>query len=157
MKRFFAACVLVLLTATGAMAVNPDEMLDDPVLEQRARDISAKLRCLVCQNQSIDDSDAELARDLRVIVRERLVEGDTDEEVMDFVVARYGEFVLLRPRMSARNLLLWGTPLLGLLLGGAAVAFLYRGRSRAAPVAHLTPEEQERINKLLADGDDAAG
>ncbi|WP_246273020.1 cytochrome c-type biogenesis protein [Oricola thermophila] len=139
------------------MAVNPDEMLDDPVLEQRARDISAKLRCLVCQNQSIDDSDAELARDLRVIVRERLVEGDTDEEVMDFVVARYGEFVLLRPRMSARNLLLWGTPLLGLLLGGAAVAFLYRGRSRAAPVAHLTPEEQERINKLLADGDDAAG
>jgi cytochrome c-type biogenesis protein CcmH len=114
MKRILAAFALLLLAATGAFAVNPDEMLDDPALEQRARDISAKLRCLVCQNQSIDDSDAELARDLRVIVRERIVDGDTNEEVMNFVVSRYGEFVLLQPRMSVRNMLLWGTPVIGL-------------------------------------------
>ena len=156
MKRIAAACALLLLTATGAFAVNPDEMLDDPALEQRARDISAKLRCLVCQNQSIDDSDAELARDLRVIVRERLVDGDSNEEVMDFVVSRYGEFVLLQPRMSARNMLLWGTPLIGLLLGGLTIAFLYRTRNRAAPVDRLTAEEQERITKILADGEDDA-
>jgi len=154
MKRILAAFALLLLAATGAFAVNPDEMLDDPALEQRARDISAKLRCLVCQNQSIDDSDAELARDLRVIVRERIVDGDTNEEVMNFVVSRYGEFVLLQPRMSVRNMLLWGTPLIGLALGGIAIIFLYRMRSRAAPVDKLTPEEQERITEMLADGDD---
>lgn len=153
MKRIFAACALLLLTATGALAVNPDEILDDPALEHRAREISAKLRCLVCQNQSIDDSDAELARDLRVIVRERLVNGDTDEEVMDFVVSRYGEFVLLQPRMSARNMLLWGTPLLGLFFGVIAIFVLYRSRNNAAPGDRLTPEEQERIDKILADED----
>lgn len=154
MKRFLAACAFLLLTATGAFAVNPDEVLDNPALEQRARDISAKLRCLVCQNQSIDDSDAELARDLRVIVRERLVDGDSDEEVMDFVVSRYGEFVLLQPRLSARNMLLWGTPLIGLVLGAMAIIFLYRMRSRGAPDGRLTPEEQARITKMLADGED---
>jgi len=154
MKRFLAACALLLLTVSGALAVNPDEMLDDPAMEQRARDISAKLRCLVCQNQSIDDSDAELARDLRVIVRERLVQGDSNEEVMNFVVSRYGEFVLLQPRISARNMLLWGTPLIGLLLGAIAIFFLYRTRNRAAPVDRLTPEEQDRITKILADGED---
>jgi cytochrome c-type biogenesis protein CcmH len=145
----------LLLTATGALAVNPDEMLDDPALEHRARDISAKLRCLVCQNQSIDDSDAELAHDLRVIVRERLEKGDTDEEVMDYVVARYGEFVLLQPRVSARNMLLWGTPLIGLLLGGVAIVFLYRARSRAGAGDRLTAEEQERLAKILTDGEGA--
>ncbi|MCB1090756.1 MAG: cytochrome c-type biogenesis protein CcmH, partial [Verrucomicrobiae bacterium] len=104
---------------------------------------------------SIDDSDAELARDLRVIVRERLVEGDSDEEVMDFVVARYGEFVLLQPRLSARNLLLWGTPLLGLVLGGLTIVFLYRSRARAGAVDRLTAEEQERLAKILTDGEGA--
>ena len=151
MKRLFAACALLLLTATGAFAVNPGEMLDDPVLEHRAREISEKLRCLVCQNQSIDDSDAELARDLRVIVRERLENGDSDEEVMDFVVSRYGEFVLLQPRMSARNMLLWGTPLLGLAFGAIAIFVLFRTRSATAPVDRLTPEEQARIDKILGD------
>ncbi|GAB4360939.1 MAG: cytochrome c-type biogenesis protein CcmH [Oricola sp.] len=153
MKRILVACALLFLSVSGAFAVNPDEMLDDPVLEHRAREISEKLRCLVCQNQSIDDSDADLARDLRVIVRERLLKGDTDKEVMDFVVSRYGEFVLLQPRMSARNLLLWGTPLLGLAFGAIAIVFLYRARRNAAPVDRLTPEEQERIDKILADED----
>ncbi|WP_238484263.1 cytochrome c-type biogenesis protein [Oricola indica] len=140
----------------AAHAVNPDEVLDDPALERRARDISAELRCLVCQNQSIDDSDAELARDLRVIVRERLVEGDTDEEVMDFVVARYGEFVLLKPRLSARNMLLWGTPLIGLALGLTAIFFLFRMRRGAAPASGLTAEEQEKLSRILSDTEDGS-
>ncbi|WP_425420087.1 cytochrome c-type biogenesis protein [Oricola indica] len=140
----------------AAHAVNPDEVLDDPALERRARDISAELRCLVCQNQSIDDSDAELARDLRVIVRERLVEGDTDEEVMDFVVARYGEFVLLKPRLSARNMLLWGTPLIGLALGLTAIFFLFRMRRGAAPASGLTAEEQEKLSRIMSDTEDGS-
>lgn len=154
MKRIFAALAFLVLAISAAHAVTPDEMLDDPALEQRARDISAKLRCLVCQNQSIDDSDASLAHDLRVIVRERLENGDTNEEVMDYVVSRYGEFVLLQPRFSARNMLLWGTPVIGLLLGLGTVAFLYRSRSRAAPVNRLSAEEQDRLSKILADGDE---
>lgn len=155
MKRLFAAVALLVLAVTAAHAVTPDEMLDDPALEQRARDISAKLRCLVCQNQSIDDSDASLAHDLRVIVRERLVQGDSNEEVMDYVVSRYGEFVLLQPRFSARNLLLWGTPVIGLVLGLIAIAFLYRMRNRAAPVNRLTDEEQDRLSKILAEGEES--
>lgn len=155
MKRIFAALAFLVLAITAAHAVTPDEMLDDPALEQRARDISAKLRCLVCQNQSIDDSDASLAHDLRVIVRERLERGDTNEEVMDYVVSRYGEFVLLQPRFSARNLLLWGTPIIGLLLGLATIVFLYRSRARAAPVNRLSAEEQDRLSKILADGEES--
>ena len=154
MKRTLAALAFLVLAISGAHAVTPDEMLDDPALEQRARDISAKLRCLVCQNQSIDDSDASLAHDLRVIVRERLVNGDTNEEVMDYVVSRYGEFVLLQPRFSARNMLLWGTPVIGLLLGLGTIAFLYRSRSRAAPVNRLSAEEQDRLSKILSEGED---
>jgi cytochrome c-type biogenesis protein CcmH len=152
-RRFLAACALLLVTATAAYAVNPDEMLNDPALEARARTISEKLRCLVCQNQSIDDSDADLAHDLRVIVRERLTAGDTDEQVLDYVVARYGEFVLLEPRFSARNMLLWGTPLLGLLLGGTAIIVLFRNRAGAAAAAGLTREEEERLSKILTDGE----
>jgi cytochrome c-type biogenesis protein CcmH len=154
-RRFLAACALLLVTATAAYAVNPDEMLDDPVLEARARTISEKLRCLVCQNQSIDASDADLAHDLRVIVRERLTAGDTDEQVLDYVVARYGEFVLLEPRFSARNMLLWGTPLLGLLLGGTAIVILFRNRANAAAATGLTRDEEERLSKILADGEDS--
>ena len=155
MRRFLAACALLLVSATAAYAVNPDEMLDNPALEARARVISEKLRCLVCQNQSIDDSDADLAHDLRVIVRERLTAGDTNEQVLDYVVARYGEFVLLEPRFSARNLLLWGTPLLGLLLGGTAIVILFRNRANAAAATGLTRDEEERLSKILADGEDS--
>jgi cytochrome c-type biogenesis protein CcmH len=155
MKRIVVCILLVLAWASPAMAVNPDEILDDPALEERAREISTQLRCLVCQNQSIDDSDAELARDLRVIVRERLVEGDTDAEVMDFVVARYGEFVLLNPRFTVRNMLLWGTPVIVLLIGAIAIAVLYRGRAMNRRVDRLTDEEQERLSKILADGEES--
>ena len=155
MKRIFAALAILVLAISSAHAVTPDEMLDDPALEQRARDISAKLRCLVCQNQSIDDSDASLAHDLRVIVRERLENGDTNEEVMDYVVSRYGEFVLLQPRFSARNLLLWGTPVIGLLLGLGAIVVLYRSRSRSAPVNRLSAEEKDRLSKILSEGEES--
>jgi cytochrome c-type biogenesis protein CcmH len=133
-----------------AFAVQPDEMLADPALEARARAISANLRCMVCQNQSIDDSDAELARDLRVLVRERLLAGDTDEEVYAFVVARYGEFVLLRPAFSARNALLWAAPVVILLAGGAFL--LVRRRRAQAPAKALTAEEESRLRELLRDG-----
>lgn len=99
---------LIFAAASPAFAFNPDEVLKDPVLEQRARNLTSQLRCMVCQNQSIDDSNAELARDLRVLVRERLVQGDSDNAVIDYVVSRYGEFVLLKPRLSLRTVLLWG-------------------------------------------------
>ncbi|MEJ8573097.1 cytochrome c-type biogenesis protein [Microbaculum marinum] len=133
--------------APGALAVQPDEILDDPALEARARDISEGLRCLVCQNQSIDDSDAPLARDLRILVRERLEAGDSDGEVVDFIVARYGEFVLLRPTFAAHNLILWLTPVVLLLLGGIAVVIATR-RRRGDP-AKLSAEEEKRIAELL--------
>ncbi|TIU70171.1 MAG: cytochrome c-type biogenesis protein CcmH, partial [Mesorhizobium sp.] len=109
--RFSLASLVLLLTllfAGAALAVKPDEVLADPALEARARTLSEQLRCMVCQNQSIDDSDADLARDLRVLVRQRLVAGDTDRQVIDYIVSRYGEFVLLKPRFSLRNALLWG-------------------------------------------------
>lgn len=107
MKRLLSLLALVLCLVTPVLAVSPDEMLDDPVMEQRARDISAGLRCLVCQNQSIDDSDADLARDLRILVRERLVAGDSNAEVEQYLVDRYGEYVLLNPRLNNHTLILW--------------------------------------------------
>ncbi|MAW87108.1 MAG: cytochrome c-type biogenesis protein CcmH [Phyllobacteriaceae bacterium] len=149
---FFAACLFLALQAVPALAVRPDEMLADPRQEERAREISAGLRCLVCQNQSIDDSDADLARDLRVLVRERISEGDTNEEVIDFVVSRYGEFVLLKPRFTAQTVLLWGAPLLVLLFGGALVIMSMRNRRRPAP-AGLSAEEDAELKKILNDGD----
>jgi cytochrome c-type biogenesis protein CcmH len=138
--------------ATPALAVTPDEVLADPALEARARAISVQLRCLVCQNQSIDDSDADLARDLRVLVRERLMAGDTDEEVIDFIVARYGEFVLLQPRFSLRNAALWATPVVLLLAGGAFLLLATR-RRRAAAAGGLTAEEDAALEKLLRSGE----
>jgi len=134
---------------SSAHAVEPGEMLKDPALEARARKISQELRCVVCQNQSIDDSNAPLAHDLRVIVRERLTAGDTDSQVLAFVEARYGEFVLLRPPFKPQTFLLWLTPLL--LLGGAAV-FLVRARSRqpASGAAPLSADERKRLDDLLA-------
>lgn len=148
---------LVMLGAGPALAVNPDEILDDPALEQRARDISAGLRCMVCQNQSIDDSDAELARDLRVLVRDRLVAGDSNDQVISYVVDRYGEFVLLRPTFSGRNAVLWATPIIVLLLGGAVAFAFGRRQSRSRLGEALTADEQARVAKILDEGDGRDG
>lgn len=142
-------------TARDARAVEPDEILSNPALEARARAISAELRCLVCQNQSIDDSNAPLARDLRLIVRERLVAGDSDEAVRKFVVARYGTYVLLRPPFGADTLLLWLAPPLLLLLTMIFLVFKVRRDRlmREAKVEALTPAEKARLDALLAEGD----
>ena len=144
-------CLLLSLAlATPALAVLPDERLADPALESRARALSQDLRCMVCQNQSIDDSDAPLARDLRVLVRERLKAGDSDRQVMDYLVARYGEFVLLRPRLGWHTAVLWGAPVLFLLVGGAYLAVAAR-RRRLSPVqpAPLTEEEKAKLEAAL--------
>jgi cytochrome c-type biogenesis protein CcmH len=138
--------------ATGpAWAVLPDEVLADPALEARARALSRNLRCLVCRNESIDESNAELARDLRILVREQLMTGKTDEEVMDFVVDRYGEYVLLKPTITGSNWLLWAAgPLMLLIAGGVGLSYL-RGRS-TAPQTHeaaLSGEEQDRLRRIL--------
>jgi cytochrome c-type biogenesis protein CcmH len=138
--------------AFPAYAVRPDEMLADPALEARAREISRDLRCLVCRNQSIDDSDADLAHDLRVLVRERLKAGDSNDQVIGFVHARYGDFVLLRPPFALGTALLWGGPVLVLLLGGVAVARFYRRREAATPP--LSPEERQRLSAMLGEETD---
>ena len=134
---------------TAVLAVQPSEVLDDPALEERARRLSAGLRCMVCQNQSIDDSDAELARDLRVLVRERIAAGETDDEVIDYVVSRYGEFVLLRPTFSLRNAALWATPVILLAIGGSFIAINAR-RQRRRPAGALSPEEEAELARLIA-------
>jgi len=138
-----------LLAPLPAFAVNPDEILKDPALEQRARQISTQLRCMVCQNQSIDDSNAELARDLRVLVRERLTDGDTDGQVIDYVVSRYGEFVLLNPRVSARTIILWALPIGALVIGIVALFVFIRTRPNTRSIAALTDAEKKRIDELL--------
>lgn len=142
-----------LFAAVPLRAVESNEMLADPTLEARARALSKELRCLVCQNQSIDDSEAPLAHDLRVIVRERLKAGDTDGQVVDFLVARYGEFVLLKPRLSWHTLALWGAPPATVLLGAAILVVISR-RRRIAPVqeaANLTSAEEAKLAELLRD------
>jgi cytochrome c-type biogenesis protein CcmH len=131
-----------------ANAVQPDEILPDPVLEQRARGLSRELRCMVCQNQSIDDSDAPLARDLRLLVRERLKAGDTDRQVMDFLVARYGDFVLLNPRITPHSIWLWLVPF-AILIGGAAALLRMRHRRIGLRETPLTSEEQRRVSALV--------
>ncbi|MDF1601341.1 cytochrome c-type biogenesis protein CcmH [Mesorhizobium sp. YIM 152430] len=138
-------------TVAAHAVLAPNEMLDDPALEARARALSAGLRCMVCQNQSIDDSDAELARDLRVLVRERIAAGDSDEAVMDYVVSRYGEFVLLRPTFTARNALLWGMPVI-LLVGGGAFLIL-SARRRRTSAGGLSDEEARRLDDILGHRD----
>ena len=140
--------LLALLFAGAAQAVKPDEVLADPALEARARALSEGLRCMVCQNQSIDESDADLARDLRILVRQRLVAGDSDQQVMDYVVSRYGEFVLLKPRFDLRNALLWGTPLLLLLVGGVFIVLTARSR-RALATKSLSADEQAALDAIL--------
>ena len=153
MHRVLAALfALVLIGCPAALAVQPDEIMPDLAKEARARDLSRELRCMVCQNQSIDDSDAPLARDLRLLVRERITAGDSDAQVMDFLVARYGEFVLLKPRFEAQTLLLWLVPPLMLAGGGLALWIYARRRPRAAnALMELTPDEETRLTKLLSD------
>jgi cytochrome c-type biogenesis protein CcmH len=151
MRRLARIALLVaLLAPAAALAVEPDEMLKDPALEARARQLSEGLRCLVCQNQSIDDSNAPLAHDLRLLVRERLEKGDSDSQVIDFIVSRYGEFVLLKPRLELQTLLLWGLPPVALLGGLAALLMMARRRQAVnlqAPA--LTTVEQQRIATLV--------
>ena len=144
--------VLLLLTGPALAATSPEEMLGDVALEARARTIGKELRCLVCQNQSIDDSDAGLARDLRQVVRERLVAGDSDVQVIDYVTQRYGDFVLLKPPVKPSTWLLWFGPAAVLLAGGALLVAFFRGRGRtAATPAELDAGERERLDRLLAD------
>ncbi|MGM4906549.1 cytochrome c-type biogenesis protein [Tardiphaga sp. 866_E4_N2_1] len=155
MTRIVASLAFMfLLAAPLAHAVQPDEIMKDPAQEGRARNLSKELRCMVCQNQSIDDSDAPLARDLRLLVRERIATGESDKQVLDFLVARYGEFVLLKPRLNLHTLLLWLLTPLVLIGGGVALWWHNRRRGRAAGdddgVMTLTAEEEARIEKLLA-------
>ena len=151
--RRLHACLAALVLALGllvpnaAIAVLPDEVLDDPVLEGRARDLSQVIRCLVCQNESIDTSNAELARELRLLVRERLTAGDSDGEVLDYLVDRYGDFVLLQPRMTPANYLLWFGPAALLLVGLAGVAFYFK-RRQPVRESGLSAEERARLARL---------
>ncbi|TDQ63802.1 cytochrome c-type biogenesis protein CcmH [Maritalea mobilis] len=148
MNRFLMVLILLVSFVPASFAVQPDEVLDDPALEQRARDISAGLRCLVCQNQSIDDSDADLARDLRIVVRERLVAGDSNDEVVEFVVARYGEFVLLKPTFSGHNLILWIAAPLVFVIGLVIVFAVSLRQKRVTSDATLTSEEAKMLAEL---------
>jgi cytochrome c-type biogenesis protein CcmH len=151
MRRLAYAFVLfALLLPTASLAVRPDEMLKDPALEARARHLSEELRCMVCQNQSIDDSEAPLAHDLRVLVRQRLEAGDSDRQVLDYLVARYGDFVLLRPPFKPETLLLWTLPPIALLAGFGALLIMAR-RRKAVPLKPqaLSKEEQERLATLV--------
>lgn len=153
-KRLIAALLTLFLAfhMSAAFAVNPDEILSDPQLEKRARQISAELRCMVCQNESIDDSNAELARDLRLLVRERLTSGDSDKQVVDFVVDRYGEFVLLKPRFNAQTAILWGFPVAILLFGGIALMIAFRRRNAVPDVQKpLSDSEKAELSRLLDD------
>lgn len=151
MYRLAPIALLMALAAAGtALAVQPDEVLKDSALELRARHLSSELRCMVCQNQSIDDSEAPLARDLRVLVRERLTKGDSDQQVLDFLVARYGEFVLLRPRLEWHTLLLWGLPPAALIAGAIGLVLMARRRKEASFAAEaLSTEEQRRLSTLV--------
>ncbi len=155
MRPWLRPALLALCLGFGAispaLAVYPDEMLKDPVAEARARHLSAELRCLVCQNQSIDDSEAPLARDLRILVRERITAGDSDEAIRKFLVARYGEFVLLKPPFEARTFLLWTLPFLALAAGATAVMLRMRKRPGAQAAPTLSAEEQASLRKALGE------
>ena len=154
--KLILSCVFAIAVLAGspARAVQPDEIMSDPAKELRARDLSRELRCMVCQNQSIDDSEAPLARDLRLLVRERIAAGDSDAQVIDFLVARYGEFVLLKPRLNPHTWLLWLLPPLALAGGGLALWTHSRRRSRSSSVAEaaatLTPDEEARLTALMS-------
>lgn len=155
------AVFFAVLAAAPALAVQPDEVLADPALEARARALSRELRCMVCQNQSIDDSDAPLARDLRILVRDRLKAGDSDEKVLDFLTARYGEFVLLKPRLRWSTALLWLAPAFMLVLGACALIFFLRRRPSPqaveSPETKLTAAEQARLTELVGGPQQSTG
>ncbi|MFN3645077.1 MAG: cytochrome c-type biogenesis protein [Gemmobacter sp.] len=153
MIRAGVLALLLALAALPAAAVQPDEVLADPALEARAREISRDLRCLVCRNESIDESNADLARDLRLLVRERLVQGDSNQEVLAFVVDRYGEYVLLRPLATGSNLILWVAGPAMLVLGLVAAGLYLRRRQMAAgaPADALSDEEKRRLAEILRD------
>ncbi|MDE2029248.1 MAG: cytochrome c-type biogenesis protein CcmH [Alphaproteobacteria bacterium] len=155
-RRFFLLFLLGIAVATAfadtARAVLPDEMLSNPVLERRARKISEGLRCLVCQNESIDDSDAALAHDLRILVRKRLLAGDTDAQVKQYIVSRYGNYVLLKPPFDAETLGLWLGPGALLLFGAAAAVFFYRRKDGVAETPRLSGEERARLDALMNGG-----
>jgi cytochrome c-type biogenesis protein CcmH len=153
MRRPVAMALLALLLAAPARAVQPGEELADPALEARARDLSREIRCLVCQNQSIDESEADLARDLRLILRERIAAGDSDAQVKDFLVERYGDFVLLDPPVKAKTWLLWFGPAAILLLAFAGASFYLRRRAAAADAPELSPAERAQLERLLADAE----
>ena len=150
MRAVFFSIFLVALVPAISFAITPDEILKNPALETRARHLSQQLRCMVCQNQSIDDSDAPLAHDLRVLVRQRLEAGDSDQQVLDFLVARYGEFVLLKPRLERQTMLLWGLPPAVLVAGIVALMLMARRRKSASTEpAMLTAAEQRRLSTLV--------
>ena len=151
MIRRLLVLIFLLLSISPVFAVNPDEVLADPALEMRARELSAQLRCMVCQNQSIDDSNAELAKDLRLLVRERITNGDSDDDVIAYVVSRYGEFVLLNPRFEMKTLLLWGAPVVLLLAGAAAMLAAARRRTGKVTGTALSADEQVRLDAVLKD------
>ena len=149
--RLLRLILLLALLPMAALAVQPDEVLSDPALENRAREISRNLRCVVCQNQSIDDSDAPLARDLRLLVRERLKAGDSDGQVYGFLVARYGDFVLLRPPVKPATWLLWFGPAIVLVLGGIALVMWFRRRKVVAEPLPISEHERAQVARLLED------
>ena len=154
MRALALALLLLLGLAGGALAVEPGERLSDPALEARARALGGELRCLVCQNQSIDDSNADLAHDLRVLIRQRITAGDSDAQVLQFMVSRYGDFILLRPPVKPATYVLWASPFAVLLLGAVAAVLYFRRRGRTAIASEppLSPEEQRRLQRLLAEG-----
>jgi len=153
MRKLFAPLLslfVLLSLSVASIAVNPDEVLDDPALEERARALSAEIRCLVCQNQSIDDSDAQLARDLRVLVREQLVAGQSDQQILDFLVERYGEFVLLKPRLNSGTLVLWAAPFAILLVAGGILFARSRKSVNVLQTAeNLSNEERAELDKII--------
>jgi cytochrome c-type biogenesis protein CcmH len=151
MIRRLLLALFFVFSSLPAYAVNPDEMLKDPALETRAREISSHLRCLVCQNQSIDDSNAELARDLRLLVRERLKAGASDQQVYDYLVSRYGEFVLLKPRLSEHTIFLWAAPGVLFVIGLISLVFFAVSRRRTSKGRQLTAEEQAKIDAIMKD------
>jgi cytochrome c-type biogenesis protein CcmH len=155
-RRTLLGILVLMMAASAAWAVQPDEIMSDPVKEARARDLSRELRCMVCQNQSIDDSEAPLAKDLRILVRERIAAGDSNAQVIDFIVARYGEFVLLKPRLNSHTWILWLLP--PLVLAGGGIALWMQARRRRKSVAgeedpallKLSAEEEARLERLIA-------
>lgn len=152
--RILLATLALIAGLSAAFAVQPDEILSDAALEARARGLSKELRCMVCQNQSIDDSDAPLARDLRVLVRERITAGDSDAQVLDFLTQRYGSFVLLKPRFTMETVLLWLAPIVGLLAGAAGLLIALRRRRRSSETADsgepkLSALEQARVAEIM--------